>query len=131
MINEKIMAGVTLLLTAVTPALQAEPTAPIITQIITNLGVLGVLVWFMFYTTTKTIPTLNTQYTERMDAAQKYHAEQMERLVSAKNVAIQKMTEEFTQALREERIARKEEIEALKEWISREASCRYNKDHQP
>ena len=130
MINEKVMAGVTLFLTAVTPALQAEPTSSVITQIITNLGVLGVLVWFMFYTTTKTIPTLNTQHAARLDSAQKTHAEQIDRLVAAKNSAIQRMTEEFSQSLREERVARREEIEALKEWISKEASCRYNKDHQ-
>jgi hypothetical protein len=79
----------------------------LVMQLITALGPTGALVWYLWQTTSKTIPNLIEQHNKTMD------------------VTIQK----FTASLEEERKARKGEVEALREWIRIEAGCRYNKDH--
>jgi hypothetical protein len=89
------------------PSLPEKHFMDIATSLVTNLGVLGALVWYLYYTTAVAIP----------------------RIVKDHDKAIKETTDNFTQALKEERLARKEELETLKEWIKSEASCRYNRDH--
>lgn len=79
----------------------------LVLQLITALGPTGALVWYLWQTTSKTIPDLIAKHQTTMD-----------------NTITQ-----FTKALEEERKARRSEVDALKEFIRIEAGCRYNKDH--
>ena len=71
-------------------------------QLFSSLGIGGVLVWYLYHTTTKTIPDLTTKHTTN----------------------IENVTNKFSDTLRDERTARREEIEELKSCLDR--SCRYN-----
>jgi hypothetical protein len=92
-------------------------TPDIITTLVSSLGVVGALVWFLFHTTTKTIPDLTKQYTDSNERASKTFADTQE-----------KITDRFTDTLAHEREYRKQEIAALQAWIKSEASCKYNQD---
>lgn len=76
-----------------------------ILQLLSSAGIGTVLVWYLFHTTTKTIPDLTDKHTTN----------------------IEKVTAKFSDALREERIARREEIEELKACLDR--SCQFNTQH--
>ena len=82
-------------------------TPDIITSIISSLGVVGALVWYLYHNTTKTIPDLTEKYTRTNET----------------------IANKFTETLKEERAYRKEEIRSLQQWISSEAACRYNRDN--
>lgn len=73
-------------------------------QIIGQFGVLGVLIWYLYYTTTKTLPELN-----------KIHNEQLDKVVAVHDQSIKDITSKFTEALADERAARKEELEEIKQ----------------
>lgn len=74
--------------------------------LLTNFGVVGALVWYMWYNTSSTMPAL----------------------VHDHRKAMERVTELFTESLAEERRARKEELGELKSWIREEARCDYNRD---
>lgn len=80
----------------------------VITTVISSLGVVGALVWYMYHNTTTTIPNLTKQYTDSQE----------------------KIATNFTETLKEERQYRREEIHALQSWIKSEASCKYNSDRK-
>jgi len=82
-------------------------TPDVITSLVSTLGVVGALVWYLYHNTTKTIPDLTEKYTK----------------------ANEKIATDFANTLKEERQYRREEINSLKTWIHTEASCRYNRDH--
>ena len=79
----------------------------LVVQLISALGPTGALVWYLWQTTSKTIPNLIEKHQITMDGT----------------------IAQFTKALEEERKARRSEVDALKEFIRIEAGCRYNKDH--
>lgn len=79
----------------------------VITQLVASLGPSGALVWFLWFTTSKTIPELTAKHTATIES------------ISAR----------FTKSIEEERTARREEITSLKTWIREEAKCRYNTDN--
>lgn len=66
-------------------------TSELIVQLITALGIPGVLVWYLYHTTTKTIPELTKTHSEGM----------------------KEVTKAFTDTLKDERSAREREITAL------------------
>ena len=74
----------------------------VITPLVTHLGVLGALVWYMYYTTAVTLPNLTVKHTEEYNKLSSEHQEAIERIASNS---------------------------ALRVWIKNEAACRYNKDH--
>jgi len=80
----------------------------LLVSVVSSLGVVGALVWYLYHNTTKTIPDLTDRYTKSID----------------------KISDNFSSTLREERGYRKEEIRALQEWIKLEASCKYNADQK-
>jgi hypothetical protein len=82
-------------------------TPDVITSLVSTLGVVGALVWYLYHNTTKTIPDLTDKYTKANE-----------------NIATK-----FSDTLKEERNYRREEIDSLKTWIRSEAACRYNKDN--
>jgi len=86
---------------------QVEVTTDLISSLISTIGVGGVLVWYLYHTTSKTMPEL----TDKFLASQ-------ERIAS-----------EFSNSLRDEREYRHAEMDALKVWIRTEALCKYNKDN--
>jgi hypothetical protein len=43
---------------------------------------------------------------------------------------MENITSEFTESLKDERRARREEIDSLKTWIREEATCHYNRDQE-
>ena len=90
----------------------------VITPLVTHLGVLGALVWYMYYTTAVTLPNLTVKHTEEYNKLSSEHQE-----------AIERITSNFTSTLKDEREIRRAELEALRVWINNEAACRYNKDH--
>lgn len=81
-------------------------TPDVVTSLISSLGVVGALVWYLYFNTSKTIPELVRQHSETMD----------------------KISNNFTSNLREEREQRRQELELLKVWIKTEASCKF---HEP
>lgn len=74
----------------------------LITSLVGTIGVTGALVWYLYWTTAKTIPSLTTK-----------HSETMERI-----------TDKFSATLREERDFRRQESEGLKQFIKQEG-CKY------
>lgn len=70
-------------------------------QLVSSIGIGGVLVWYLYHTTTKTIPDLTTKHTTN----------------------IENVTNKFSDTLRDERTARREEIEELKTCLR---GCQYN-----
>lgn len=89
----------------------------VVSTLVSSLGVVGALVWYLYHNTTTTIPNLTKQYTESQEK------------VSARFAETQKqITDNFSSTLREEREYRKQEINALQQWIKSEASCKYNQD---
>ncbi len=70
----------------------AQITSEIITQVISSLGVVGALVWYLYFNTTKTIPELTRQHCDTME----------------------KISDQFSSNLKEEREQRKQELELLK-----------------
>ena len=81
----------------------AQITSDVITQVISSLGVVGALVWYLYFNTTVTIPGLTAKHSETME----------------------KITEQFSRNLCEEREQRRMELELLKSWIKTEASCKF------
>lgn len=89
----------------------------VITGIISSLGVVGALVWYLYHNTTTTIPGLTKLYTESQEK------------VAANFANTQKdIANNFASTLEQERSYRKQEIAALQQWIKTEASCKYNSD---
>ena len=84
-------------------------TPDIVTSLVSTLGVVGALVWYLYHNTTKTIPDLTDKYTK----------------------ANESIANKFSETLKEERQYRREEIDSLKTWIKVEATCRYNRDRHP
>jgi hypothetical protein len=86
--------------------------------ILSTLGVVGALVWHLYYNTTTTLPNLTKQYTDSQERISNHFAS------TQKEIA-----DNFARTLKDERVYREQEIVALKQWIKSEASCQYNKDH--
>jgi len=92
-------------------------TPDIITSLVSTIGVVGALVWYLYHNTTNTIPDLTRQYTQSQEKVAQKFAETQD-----------KISERFSSALADERNYRKQEIQALQTWIKTEASCKYNQD---
>ena len=91
----------------------------LLTGIVSSLGIAGVLVWFLYHTTTKTIPEKDAAHrSDIKDISQKF------------SDTVTTVTAKFSDTLREERVYRQQEVESLKSWIRNEASCRYNTDNK-
>ena len=88
-----------------------------ITSIVSSLGVVGALVWYLYHNTTTTIPNLTKQYTDSQEKVAAKFAD------TQNNIA-----ENFANTFEEERNYRKQEISALQQWIKSEASCKYSRD---
>lgn len=98
----------------------AQISTEVVSTLVSSLGVVGALVWYLYHNTTKTIPDLTKQYTESQEKIASQFAATQERTAS-----------NFADTLKEERSYRAQEIKALQEWIRSEASCKYNSDtHQ-
>lgn len=74
----------------------------LITSLVGTLGVTGALVWYLYFTTSKTIPSLTKTHSETLD----------------------KITEKFGDTLKEEREYRRQESESMKRFI-KEEGCKY------
>jgi hypothetical protein len=72
-----------------------------------SLGVTGTLVWYLYWTTTKTIPDLTEKHANSMD----------------------KITDKFSDTLREEREFRRAEFADLKTFIKAEG-CKHQENKQ-
>ena len=100
----------------------------IVTQLISTLGVLVVLAWYMYYNVTVTIPNVVKLHTES-DAKKAElftaSADKKDELFAATQKHI---SENFATTLKEERAYRREEITALQQWIKSETGCKYNSD---
>lgn len=91
----------------------------VITTVISSLGVVGALVWYMYHNTTTTIPNLTKQYTESQERTSNHFADTQKQIAT-----------HFTETLKEERDYRRQEIQALQAWIKSEAACKYNLDRK-
>lgn len=83
--------------------------------IIGQIGVVGVLVWYLYHTTTKTLPDLEDRHSKTIEDITKTHSD-----------TIKEISDKFDGTLKEERTTRKLELKSLQEWIKYEAACRYN-----
>lgn len=98
--------------------LLAEISTEVISTLVSSLGVVGALVWYLYHNTTKTIPDLTKQFTESQEKIANKFAETQE-----------KTANNFADTMKDERVYRKQEITALQNWIKSEASCKYNADN--
>jgi hypothetical protein len=89
----------------------------VITSLVSTLGIVGALVWYLYHNTTKTIPDITAQYTQSQERVASKFAETQD-----------KISDRFASTLADERSYRKQEIAALQDWIKNEASCKYNQD---
>ena len=69
-----------------------------------QVGVAGVLAWYLYYTTTVTFPKISDS-----------HLEKIERISDKQNATVEKVCESFESCIREERQARKEELKELQQ----------------
>lgn len=51
----------------------------LVVQVISQVGISGVLVWYLYHTTTKTIPDLCANHQEAIDAMQKQYVDSLEK----------------------------------------------------
>lgn len=93
--------------------MDAEP----ILQIASSLGVAAVLGWYLYYTTTVSFPKMNDATLDRMD-----------RMAEKQNVVIENVCKDFTSCVREERIARHEELSTLRQELRHLRNCDHD-DH--
>lgn len=93
-------------------------TPDILTGLVPSLGIAGVLVWYLYYTTTKSNPEKDKQHREEITVITDKFAS-----------TCSDITDKFACVLKDEREYRKEEVNSLKTWIKSEASCRYSHDH--
>lgn len=96
----------------------AESSIEPMGTLIGGLGTGGVLAWFLWYTTSKTIPTLVRDHRTAMEGVTKTFA-----------VSLADERANRRQELIDERKARSEELAALRQWIKETARCNYNTDH--
>jgi hypothetical protein len=75
----------------------------LIASLVGTVGVTGALCWYLYQTTAVTIPNLTEKHSQSID----------------------KITERFTDTLKDEREYRRVEIEGMKQFIKQEG-CRYN-----
>lgn len=94
-------------------------------SLVSNLGVTGLLGWFLWYTTSVSFPKMNSTMMDRMDAIQ-----------NKQNETIEKVCTDFCATIREERVTRREEIQMLRDEL-RQTRCeharaeanRHNQEH--
>ena len=94
-------------------------TTEVVSTLVSSLGVVGALVWYLYHNTTTTIPNLTQQFTDSQEK------------ISDRFAATQKeITDNFSATMKEERAYRREEISAMKTWLKAEseANCKYNQD---
>jgi len=70
---------------------------------ITGLGVAAILAWFMWYTTSTLIPGMHREHTV---ASEKQHTEHL--------ATVERICDQFTESLREERTLRAREAEMMR-----------------
>ena len=87
-----------------------------------------VLAWYMYYNVTVTIPNVVRLHTESDAEKAKVFASASERKDQLFATTQEKIATNFADTLREERVYRREEIGALKDWIQEKANCKYNQD---
>lgn len=79
------------------------------------LGPSGILIWYLWYTQTRTLPDKDKAHSaERQDERAK-HSLQIESLAARYHASLDRIVDGFRADLKEERIARAEEIQALRE----------------
>lgn len=83
----------------------------IIVQLVANLGVTGVLVWYLWHTTTKTMPDLMKEHKTQVAELAAHQSE----LATQHTAAAKQMSAEFLACLEKERDRRTEEIAAMRE----------------
>lgn len=93
------------LLTNVVGQMPDNP-ADLVSNLIPQLGVLGVLVWFLYYTVKVTIPTLNKENNDTIESIVGHH-----------RLTVADLTTRFDQNLKEERVIRQQEIKDLSDAI--------------
>ena len=79
-----------------------EVNNDLIVQLVANLGIGGVLVWYLYYTTTKTIPDI----------------------VDKHNTTIERISTQFTATIEKERVSRENESERTRQVMQRVCSYR-------
>lgn len=83
-----------------------DPTAMGWIDLVRTLGIAGILAWYLYHTTTVTLPKLNEKYTESV-----------QKISDTNNATVQRICKEFQDSIKEERDARREEVADLKATI--------------
>jgi len=105
-------------------------TPEIGTQLISTLGVLIVLAWYMYYNVTVTIPNIVKLHTDAEKEMALKFAEASESKAQLFANTQKEIAEHFAATLKEERVYRREEVATLKTWMKESASCNYNRDQR-
>lgn len=100
----------------------------IVTQLISTLGVLIVLAWYMYYNVTVTIPNVVKLHTDSDAKKAELFAASADKKDELFATTQKHISENFATTLKEERAYRREEIDMLKLYFKNEASCKYNSD---
>lgn len=102
----------------------------IVSQVVTNLGVLVVLAWYMYYNVTVTIPNIVKLHTDAEEKTSNRFAESSEKKSALFAETQKAISDNFAATLKEERVYRREEIDTLKHWFKAEAGCKYDLDQK-
>lgn len=81
----------------------SQVTPDIVASLVSSLGVVGALVWYLYYNTSVTIPNLTKEHT----------------------TAIQNVANSFTESLKEERESRRVELKELHDAINSDRLCKW------
>lgn len=97
-----------------------NPDMEPIMALVSNLGVTGLLGWFLWYTTSISFPKMNATMMDRMDALM----DRMDTMQNKQNETIEKVCADFTATIRDERVTRREEINMLRDEL-RQTRCEH------
>lgn len=89
-------------------------TVDLLSGTISQVGVVGALIWFLWYSTSVTGPKRDDEYRKSIESV-------------TNKMAV--ATDKFTDSLSEERRMRVIELDSLKKFIHDESACRYDADN--
>lgn len=83
-------------------------------KVITSLGVAAVLGWYLWYDTVIARPKRDEITITRMDALQNQTLNRIESMNDKHTHVVESVCKDFTAALREERVVRREELQLIR-----------------
>lgn len=96
-----------------------------ITQIVGYAGVVGALIWYMYYNTAVAIPRIVAEHKEAQKILTDKHDQYVKYMTEVHIQNQQLIVKEFTNTLAQEREIRRSELGAFRELLKSGEACRY------